>query len=144
MLVYFLSSTWVVRWPCPTSRCRSVVGRCFPVGQRSLRMERWRCPSQTAAAAVSARCWSVPPRPRTTASLCGRHGNLGKESLGFIGEVSVGVTDWYTTLVILTALCSASTVHTWLLHTEGEMDWVNPLLSVWEMSSLTASHCHHY
>lgn len=63
-------------WLCPTFQCRSVWGRWILVARRSLRRARWTSRWQTVVGGDAARCWTAPQRPRTTASLCGRHGNL--------------------------------------------------------------------
>lgn len=65
-----------VMWSCPTSRCRSVADRCSHAARWSPRKARWRCPSQTAADAVSVHYWSAPPHPRTTGSQYAHHDNL--------------------------------------------------------------------
>lgn len=61
---------------CPTSQCRSAGGHSNPARRQSLRRERWMSPWQTAADGGVAHCWSAPLQPKTSASLCGRHGNL--------------------------------------------------------------------
>ncbi len=95
--------TSVAMWSCPTSRCRSVAGRCSRAARWSPRTGRWRCPSQTAADAVSAHYWSAPPHPSTTGSQYAHHDNLTTTRTEF-KYTTTRILHFYSIEASLTAL----------------------------------------